>query len=131
MFFCFYSTLGNNQRCFSLTFHAEDGGALGLPEGVLCSDGVLPHVFGAHAENQHGANAAGVGDVIVSISVEADVIAVPRDARFGVSLHRAAHVALVALGCSVKLQRDDEGRSASQVAVLSGRYAHHTFFCKE
>jgi len=119
------------QECSSLTSDTEDGGALGPSEGALRGDSVLPRVFGAYAENQHGANSAGVGDEIVGVGVEADVVAIPRDARSGVSLHRAAHVAPVASGRSVKLQRYAEGRSASQITVLPGRYARRAFFYEE
>lgn len=115
----------------SLTSDTEDGGAFGPSEGVLGADAVLAHVSGADAKDQHGANATGVGDVIVGISVEADVIPIPRDVRFGISLHSTAHVALVAFGRGVKLQRYDEGRSTLQIANRSGREAHHKLFCRK
>ncbi len=119
------------QVCFSLTSDTEDGGAFDPSKGVLRGDGVLPHVFGAYVENQHGANSTCVGDVIVGVSVQADVISIPRDTRFGISLHSTAHIAFIAFGCSVKLQRHNEGWSASQIAVLYGRHAHRKLFYKK
>lgn len=127
-----FATETNKPACFSLsvTFDTEHGGALCPSQRVLRCDGVLAHVFGPHSQDQHGANPARVGDVIVGIGVQADVISIPRDTRLGVAAHRAAHVAFVAFGCSVKLQRHDERRGALQVTVPHGRQAHHKLFCK-
>lgn len=42
-------------------------------------DGVISIVLGAHPQDHHGAHATGVGDVVVGVCVEADVVAVPGD----------------------------------------------------
>ena len=112
-----------------LTYDDEGGGALGPAQGVLCEDGVLAHVLGRHAQDQHGAHAADVGDVVVGVGVKADVVAVPSDAGLGVPLDGAAHVALVALGRRVALQRHHERRRAPRVRVFPGRRVDHKPFC--
>ncbi|KAG7221581.1 hypothetical protein INR49_017112 [Caranx melampygus] len=39
------------EVCWFLTSDAEDGGAFSPSQGVLCSDGVVSHVLGAHTED--------------------------------------------------------------------------------
>lgn len=58
------------------------------------------------------------------------MIPVPCDTRFGISLHRAAHVAFVAFGRGVKLQRYDEGGGALQITVLHGWCGHRKLLWK-
>lgn len=112
-----------------LTPDAEDGGALGPSLGALCRDGVLAHVFGPHSKNQQGTHPAGVGDVVVGVCVQADVISVPGDPRFGVARHRTAHVALVAFGRVVKLQWDDKDGWTLHVTIPVGWRAQHKPLC--
>lgn len=113
----------------ALTPDAEDGGALGPSLRVLCGDGVLAHVFGPHSKNQQGTHPTGVGDVVVGVCVQADVISVPGDARFGVARHRTAHVALVAFGRVVKLQWDAKDWGALHVTIPPCWRAHHKPLC--
>lgn len=63
-------SLDLQSRCVSpLTSDTEDSGAFSPTEGVLCTDGVLAHVFRPHAEDQQGANSTDVGDVIVGVGI--------------------------------------------------------------
>lgn len=128
----FDTALKPKNRCTSssLTFDTEHGGALCPTQRVLRGDAVLADVFGPHSQDQHGANPTRVGDVVVGIGVQTDVIAIPCDTRLGVAAHRAAHVAFVAFGRGVKLQRNDECRSAPQVTVPHGRQAYDKLFWK-
>lgn len=112
-----------------LTPDAEDGGALGPSLRALRRDGVLAHVFGPHSKNQQGTHPAGVGDVVVGVCVQADVISVPGDPRFGVARHRTAHVALVAFGRVVKLQWDDKDWWTLHVTIPVCWRAQHKPLC--
>ena len=102
--------------------HGEFSGALHSAQRVLRGNGVLPVVLGAHPQDDHGAHAAGVGDVVVGVGVEADVVAVPGDAGLGVPRDGAGHVALVRLGAAVHLQRHGEGGRGIEAAALSLRH---------
>lgn len=88
-------------------------------------DVVLAPVFGGHTEYQQGADTTDVGDQVVGVSVEADVVAVPSDARLGISLYGTAHIALVAFGCCVLSQWHKEGWSSLQITGLVGWHVHH------
>lgn len=112
-----------------LTPDAEDGGALGPSLRALRRDGVLAHVFGPHSKNQQGTHPTGVGDVVVGVCVQADVISVPGDPRFGVARHRTAHVALVAFGRVVKLQWDDKDWWTLHVPIPECWRAQHKPLC--
>lgn len=101
---------------YILTLDGQFGGALCPPQGVLCDDGVVSGVFGAHSQDEHGAHATGVGDVVVGVCIEADVISVPGDMGGWIPSYSTAHVALVALGSGVHLQRNQELRRPLQVA---------------
>lgn len=118
------------KRLRVLTPDAEDGGALGPSLLVLCCDGVLAHVLGPDSKNQQGTHPTGVGDVVVGVRVQANVIAVPRDARLGVSRHRTAHVALVAFGRVVELQWDNKDGRTLHVTIPSCWRAHHKPLCR-
>ena len=54
-------------------------------------------------EDQQGAYTTDVGDVVVGVCVEADIIAVPGDARFGITLHGTADITLIAFWSIVLL----------------------------
>lgn len=56
--------------------------------------------------------------MVVSVGVEADVVAEPRHVRRRVPFDGAAHVALVSLGGGVHFQRDNELGGALEVANL-------------
>lgn len=56
--------------------------------------------------------------MVVSVGVEADVVAEPRHVWCRVSFDGAAHVALVTLRGGVHLQRDNELGGALEVANL-------------
>lgn len=91
-----------------VTSDSELSGALCHPQRVVCNDLVLSNIFGAHSEDEHGADTTCVGDVVVGVSVEADVVVEPCDVWPGVPSHSTAHVALVALRRSMHLQRNQE-----------------------
>lgn len=85
---------------------------------VLSNDFVLSVVLGAHPQDEHGADATCVGDEVVGVSVNADVIAVPCDVRCRVSTDGTAHVTLVALRATACPQRHQEGGHRLKRAAL-------------
>lgn len=95
------------RTCYD-TSDAEHHGGLCYPESVLNDDLVLPGVLGSNPEDEYGAHSAHIGNMVVGVCVQADVVAVPRHTWHGVAFHCAAHAALVTLrGCALP-QWDDE-----------------------
>lgn len=95
------------QQDFYFIFYTVDcefGGALCPAQGIVCDDFVLSSVLGSNPQYKHGADPTGVGDKIVGVGVEADVVAVPCDMRCWVPSDSTAHVALVALRGAVRFQ---------------------------
>lgn len=116
---------------FSFTFDDKFSWTLHSAQIVLCDDGVIPAVLGPDFEYHHGADPTCVGDVVVSVGVEADIVSVPGNMGFGVSCHRAAHVALIALWTVVRLQWHREWRRLLEAAVLGGRKVQRKWLWKE
>lgn len=93
----------------SNTSDTEHHGGLGRAQFALDDHPVLPVVLGPNSEDEQGAHSAHVGDVVVGVCVQADAVAVPRNARNWVPFHGAAHAALVALWRCALPQRDNKG----------------------
>lgn len=92
-----------------LTFDNKFSSTLSLSKRVDCHHFVFAAVFWSHAENVQGANAKRVGDVIVFVRVDADVIQVPGHARRGASADGTRHVELVSFRRSVDLEWHQDG----------------------
>lgn len=88
---------------------------------VFSDDSVIPAVLWPDFEDHHRADSTCVSNVIVGVSVKADVISVPGNMWSGVSCHGTTHVALVALRTVVHPERDGERRRRLKAAVLGGR----------
>lgn len=97
---------------------------------VLGDDFVLSVVFGAHSQDKHGADAACVGDEVIGVGVDTDVIAVPCDVRCRVSFDGTAHVTLVALRAAVGPQGDQEGGHGLERAALGFRHVQSELLCE-
>lgn len=116
---------------FFFTFDNKLSWTLHSAQIVLCHDGVIPAVLGPDFEYHHGADPTCVGDIVVSVGVEADIVSVPGNMGSGVSCHRAAHVALIALWTVVCLQWNREWRRHLEAAVLGGRKVQRKWLWKE
>ena len=86
-----FFTLNNQFRC-----------ALHSAQIIFRFDRVISTVLGPDFEDHQGADPAGVGDVVVGVGVEADVVPVPGDIGSGISRHCTTHVALVLLWAVVR-----------------------------
>ncbi len=78
------------------------------PQLVLNDDFVFPVVFGCHPEYEYGADSTYVGDVVVGISVQAYIVAVPCHTWSWITFNCTAHVALVTLWSRTPLQGNDK-----------------------
>lgn len=94
----------------SVTLDVKFGGAFRFAEGVDRLDFILSVVLGGDPEDVQGADSVGVGDVVVAVGLQAGVVEVPCDVGLGKAAHGAGHVALVAFGVGVHLQRDEDRR---------------------
>lgn len=103
-------SLQKSQRVSSCsdTSDTEHHGGLGRAQFALDYHLVLPVVLGPNPKDKQGAHSAHVGDVVVWVCVQADVVAVPRHSGHWIALHRAAHAALVALWSCALPQWDDK-----------------------
>lgn len=75
---------------------------------VICCDCVISTVLCPDFEYHHGAHPTCIGDVVVSIGIEADVVSVPGNMGSGISCHRTTHVALVAFWTVVHFEWNRE-----------------------
>lgn len=100
----------SNERpsLVTLTFDNKFRGALSLAKRVDRDHLVFATVFWLYAENVQGANAKRVGDVIVFVRVDADVIQVPGHSWRGTSADGTRHVELVSFRWSVDLKRHQD-----------------------
>lgn len=113
---------------FLYTIDSQLSGALCPAKEVLCNDFVLSRVLGSNPQYEHGANTIGVGDEVVGVGVEADIIAEPCDMGCWVPSHGTAHVTLITLWSGVHFQRDKKLGRAFQVAGLRLWHFHHKLF---
>lgn len=93
----------------NLTFDNKFRCTLCLAKRVDRNHFVFTTVFRSDAENVQRANAKRVGDVIVFVRVDADVIQVPGHSRRGTSADGTRHVELVSFRRSVDLKRHQDG----------------------
>lgn len=98
------------------------------PHGVLRHHLILPGVLGADPEYEHGAHSVGVGDVIIGVGIQTDIVAQPCHVRRGVSFYSAAHVALVALRSRVQFEWHQELWRTLQVTALGFRHLDSELF---
>jgi len=103
----------------SVTSDDQCHGGLGRPQFVLDEHFVSPVVSGSHRQYEQGADSTHVGDVVVGVGVQADVVVVPRHSWSWISPNRAAHVALVTLRSGTRFQGNDEWRRWLQVEGFS------------
>lgn len=99
----------NNFNKLSLTSHNKFSGTLCLAQRVDCNNPIFTAVLFADSENIHGAHTKWVGDVIVVVWVDADVVEVPRHSGRRASSDSTCHVELVTFRWCVDLQRDQDG----------------------
>lgn len=93
----------------NLTFHNKFSGTLCLAERVDCHDFVFTAVFWPDSQNVHGAHTKRVGDVIVVVWVDADIVQVPWYTGCRASSDSTRHVELVAFRRCVDFERDQDG----------------------
>lgn len=93
----------------TLTFDADFSGTLRSSECVDCYHLVFPAVIWAYSENVHGADAMGIGDVVVFVAIDTDVVQVPEDIGRGTTTDSTGHETLVAFWWSMDFQRHQDG----------------------
>lgn len=98
-----------------LTLNHKFSGALCLAQGVHSHHFVLPTVLGVDSEDVHGADAVGVGDVVVVVRVDAGVVEVPHDAWRRAAPDSTGHEELVAFRRGVNLQWYQDGWGSLKV----------------
>lgn len=89
-----------------LTSNKDFSSALCFAERVESHDFVFTVVSRSDSENVHGAHAARVGDVVIFVRVDADIVQVPGHTGCGAPTHGTGHVQLVTFGWAVDFQRD-------------------------
>lgn len=110
------------------TFNNKFSWTLHSAQRVFCYDFVISTVLGPNFEYNHGTDSTCIGDVVVSVGIEADIISVPGNMGSGVSCHRTTHVALVALWTVVCFQWNSEWWKCLKVAVLRFRKGQRKCF---
>lgn len=94
---------------FRLTSNSNFSGTLCLAKRVDCNNFILATVLWPDSENIDGAHAKRVGDVVVTVRVDAHVIQVPGYGGRRAPSHSACHVDLVTFRWCVDFQRDQDG----------------------
>lgn len=96
------------QNKVKITSDGEFSGALCPPQRVFCNDLVLPGVFGSNPQYEQRTDSAGVGDEVVSVGIQTDIVAEPCHMRCRIPFYSTAHVAFIALRGTVHFQWDKE-----------------------
>lgn len=89
-----------------LTSNSDFSSALCFTERVESNDLIFTVVSRSDSENVHGAHTARIGDVIIFVRADADIVQVPGHTGCWAPAHGACHVQLVAFGWTVDFQRD-------------------------
>lgn len=84
-----------NSSKLNLTFNHKFSWTLSFAEGVDRDYLIFAAVLGSHSEDIHGAHTNCVGDVVVVVWVDADVVQVPGNSGCGASSDSACHEELV------------------------------------
>lgn len=90
------------------TSDGQFSGALGPPHGIFYNNLVLPGVFRSNPQYEQRTDSTGVGDVVVSVSIQTNIVAEPGHMWCWVPLYGTAHVALIPLRSSVQFQWDNK-----------------------
>lgn len=57
-----------------ITSDCKFSGAFGPPHAIFCNNLILPCVFGSNPQYKQGADATGVGDIVVDVGIENNIV---------------------------------------------------------